>query len=339
MVIANKTNSMFQPLVSVVTPVYNGEKYLAECIESVLAQSYQNWEYIIVNNCSTDRSLKIAERYAEKDIRIRIYNNKNLLPVLMNHNHALRQISSESDYCKIVQADDWLFLQCLELMVRVAQANPSIGIVGSYGLLGTRVVCDGLPYPSEFVHGRELCRLTLLGQVYPFRRPTSLLIRSDLIRKHKSFYNEAFLHADVAVCYELLQDYDFGFVHQVLTFIREHEQSVTSTAVSSFKKLLLSNLDLLAKYGPVYLSPEEYKKRLKQKLTEHYRFLARSLFMLRSKVFWKYHKNGIQQIGYKFSIPRLIYTALIELIGSFRITAGIFKRTVAQKLRQAKSDS
>src|SRR5438093_8149037 len=55
-----------QPLVSVVTPIYNGEKYLAECIESVLAQTYQNWEYVIVNDCSTDRSLDIAQYYTHK---------------------------------------------------------------------------------------------------------------------------------------------------------------------------------------------------------------------------------------------------------------------------------
>ena len=48
------------PLVSVLTPVYNGEDYLAECIESILAQTYRNFEYTIVNNCSKDRSLEIA---------------------------------------------------------------------------------------------------------------------------------------------------------------------------------------------------------------------------------------------------------------------------------------
>ncbi|HWG97207.1 MAG TPA: glycosyltransferase, partial [Nitrospira sp.] len=55
------------PLVSIVTPVYNGEKYLAECIESILAQTFPRWDYTIVNNCSTDRSLEIAECYAQKD--------------------------------------------------------------------------------------------------------------------------------------------------------------------------------------------------------------------------------------------------------------------------------
>ena len=56
-----------QPLVSVLTPVYNGEDFLEECIESVLSQTYQNWEYLIVNNCSKDRTLEIALKYREKE--------------------------------------------------------------------------------------------------------------------------------------------------------------------------------------------------------------------------------------------------------------------------------
>lgn len=59
-------NPELQPLVSILTPVYNGEEYLAECIESVLGQTYQNWEYCIVNNCSTDRTLEIANGYAKR---------------------------------------------------------------------------------------------------------------------------------------------------------------------------------------------------------------------------------------------------------------------------------
>ncbi len=307
-------NVASQPLVSVVTPVYNGEKYLEECIQSVLAQSYDNWEYIIVNNCSTDQTLKIAQSFAEKDIRIRIHNNAKFLGLIHNHNNALRQISPESKYCKVVHADDWLFPQCVELMMRVAEANPSVGLVGSYGLMGDRVVCDRLPYPSEFVPGRELGRMALLGQVHPFIRPTSLLIRSDLIRKGKCFYNESHLHADHEACYEILRDHDFGFVHQVLTFLRTHDESVTSSVATPFNRIILNNLSLLTKYGPEYLKAEEYEERFKQELRQYYRFLARSLFRLREKDFWEYHKNGIQHAGYQFSALKLLRAFLMELM-------------------------
>ena len=73
-----------EPLVSVLTPVYNTDKYLDECIKSVLNQTYNNWEYVIVNNCSTDGTLQIAERYGELDKRIRIVNNKEFLDLLKN---------------------------------------------------------------------------------------------------------------------------------------------------------------------------------------------------------------------------------------------------------------
>ncbi len=62
-------------MVSIVLPVYNGEKYLALSIQSILKQTYEDWELIIVNDCSTDSSLHIAEKYAEQDARIRIISN------------------------------------------------------------------------------------------------------------------------------------------------------------------------------------------------------------------------------------------------------------------------
>src|SRR5712692_3563114 len=197
-----------QPLVGVVTPVYNGDKYLAECIESVLAQTYQNWEYIIINNCSTDRSLEIAQSYAGEDARIRIRNNQEFVGREANENIAFRQISPESKYCKMVHADDWLFPECIAQMVAVAESNPTVGIVGAYGLNDTWVSWDGLPYPSTVVSGREICRRTLLGGFYVFGTPTSLLIRSDLIRSREALYNESNIHADKEACFDLLQNVD-----------------------------------------------------------------------------------------------------------------------------------
>ena len=60
------------PFVWVVTPVHNGERYLAECIESVLGQTYDNWEYLVVDNCSTDGTSEIVRAYCERDERVRL---------------------------------------------------------------------------------------------------------------------------------------------------------------------------------------------------------------------------------------------------------------------------
>ena len=148
-------NAQYQPLVSIVTPVYNGEAYIKECIESVLSQTCQNWEYIILNNNSRDRTLEIAEQYERQDSRIRVYSNDTLLPIIANHNKAFGLISGGSKYCKVVSADDWLVPECLERMVELAEENPSVGIVGAYQLSGGDGIWyvrnSGLPYSRTVV--------------------------------------------------------------------------------------------------------------------------------------------------------------------------------------------
>ena len=304
--------SAIEPLVSVVTPVYNGEKYLPECIESVLAQTYENWEYVIVNNCSSDRSLKIAQDYAEKDSRIRVHDNRDFLPMVENFNQSLLQIAPKSKYCKVIHADDVLFPECISKMVALAEEKSSVGIVGSYVLEGCRVKCDGLPFPQTLFSGREICRWSLMGTspvsggLYVFGSPTSLLIRSDLIRSRKPFYNDKYLQViDQEVCYYLLQNVDFGYVHQVLTHSRLHDESQTSSN-EIMNRLILEKIMLLQEFKSVYLSSKEYEGRLAQLIHMYYRFLADSVFDRRGKEFWNFHKKGMEQLELTLSWPRLI---------------------------------
>lgn len=63
-------------MISIVMPVYNGEKFLKQSIESVIGQSYKDWELILVNDCSMDHSLEIMQSYAESDNRIKVINNE-----------------------------------------------------------------------------------------------------------------------------------------------------------------------------------------------------------------------------------------------------------------------
>ena len=322
-----------KPLVSVVTPVYNGAAYLEHCIRSVLAQHYQHWEYIIVDNCSSDRTPQIADAHADRDPRIRVYRTDAVLPIMKNWNHALRQLSPESKYCKVVHADDWLFPQCLTQMVEVAENYPSVGLVGAYSLAGDRVVCDRFPYPSSFVPGGEVCRLTLLDRVNPFWSPSSLLVRSDIIRGNSTYYDETEgrLHADVEACFETLRQADFGFVHQVLTFVRQHEDSMTATAAKPLNTHILAKLDLLTRYGPEFLSSRELHTQLKIRFKIYYKFLVDSLFQGRDAAFWQYHKRALRQMGYALKSHQLFFAAMEAMVRSpASMLAVFFKRLLAQ---------
>jgi len=301
------------PLVSVVTPVYNTEQYLAECIESVLAQTYQNWEYVIVNNCSTDRSLQIAEHYARQDARIRIHNNEQFLSQMQNWNHALHHISADSRYCKVVHADDWLFPECITQMVAAAEANPAIGLVGAYRLDEDQVNLDGLPFPSTVVPGREICRIHLLDRLYLFGSPTSLLIRSDLIRNRANFYSESNIHADKEACFDILQESDFGFVHQVLTYTRRHNESTTS-ALRRLETYRIGHLKILKKYGPIFLTPDEYEQNLKQRLDSYHKFLGQKVFERKGKEFWDYHRDELEKLGFSINVRKIIKVVLLQLL-------------------------
>ncbi len=199
-------------------------------------------------------------------------------------------------------------------MVAVAEAHPTSGLVGSYCLWGNRVVSDGLPYAEDLFPGRTIGRLTLLDRIYCFWSPSALLIRADLIRARDPFYKKANLHADVDVLYEILQAYDFAFVHQVLTLIRNHEDSVTNQEAAPYNKIMLANLDLFTRYGPVFLNQVDYHRHLSVKLNAYYHFLARSLFNLRGKKFWAYHKAGIREAGHTFRKAKLVKAVISELL-------------------------
>src|SRR5712692_376662 len=164
-------NAASQPLVSIVTPVYNGAQYLSECIESILAQTYTNWDYTIVNNCSTDGSLAIAQKYAASDPRIRVVSNDRFLRIIENHNHTIREISRDSKYCKFVFADDWLYPNCIEEMVGVAEKNPSAEVdtsnaPGTKRRLTPQQTCEKfwtLPHRNQFKQVNRPNRMWIRG--------------------------------------------------------------------------------------------------------------------------------------------------------------------------------
>jgi len=304
-----------QPKVSVVTPVYNGEAFLAEAIESVRTQTYPNWEYVISDNCSTDRTREIAERYAALDPRIRVHRGDLFLPIIANWNRAIAQIAPDSTYCKVLHADDQLFPECLERMVAVMERNPNVAIVSAYVLADRQVEGSGLPLGPEVWDGREICRNTLLGRYYLFGSPSSVLVRADLVRaKPNGFYNEENVHADFEICYELLENRDFGFVPQVLTYTRKHPGSMGNTHSRYFNPQLVEYLGMMRKYGPKYLDPETFQRAHAEMLRAYRRTVARRLIAGRGRDYWEFHRKKLQRFGYRMGGWDLVRGGIEEAV-------------------------
>ena len=111
--------------VSIIVPMYNAEKFIGKTIESVLAQTYQNWEMLIMNDVSTDNSLAIVSVYAKKDERIKIVNTEKNVGVVKGRNFLIDLASGK--YIAFLDADDYWHNEKLEKQIKfMKEKNASI---------------------------------------------------------------------------------------------------------------------------------------------------------------------------------------------------------------------
>ncbi len=324
------------PLVSVVTPVFNGEKYLRECIESVLAQSYENWDYTIVDNASTDGSLAIAYEYAEAHPQVKVRSHDEFVGVIENHNRAFRSISPRAKYCKLVSADDWLYPGCIAALVDLAERQPSVGVVGSYSVNDDGVRFEGPPLGEEVLGGHEAVRRYLLGAIDSFFLPSTVLYRSSLVRAADHFFPGPAPSADLEGCLNCLKESDLGFVHQILSFERVHGEMITAR-LHDMNLVRLDRMRILIELGPEYLTPDEQCRRLREQLSDYFAALAEACFQFRDREFWRLHRERLDELGcsiYDLRFARAIVAKALDLILNPKTTTEKAVRRVKRRQRR-----
>lgn len=308
------TSLQDKPLVSVVTPFYNTAKYLRECIESALNQSYENFELILQDNASNDGSTEIALEYSKRDPRIKYFRLERTVPQLRNYNRALERISATSAYCKIVQADDWIYPDCLRSMVEIAQTSPRIGLVSSYRLKDKMLLGEGVPYSESILPGRQVAKSHLLvWGLYLLGTPTTVMYRSDVVRQRRPFFDEHRLHPDTEVCYEVLREWDFAFVHQILSFSRVDSDSI-SGRTSAFDSGILGRLITFQRYGPDFLSGPDCRIRQREIERRYYRQLGWSALSLREAAYWRHHRDAFRTQGMRFAPLKFAWGLLYGVV-------------------------
>lgn len=141
-------------LISIIVPVYKVEKYLCECIDSILAQTYENFELILVDDGSPDNSGKICDEYAEKDKRIKVIHKENG-GVSSARNVGLDNVKGE--YITFIDSDDFVEKQYLELMYnRIIETNSDMCFCRCYRLLnGNKIVDVVEKFPKNTIISNE----------------------------------------------------------------------------------------------------------------------------------------------------------------------------------------
>ncbi len=281
-----------ESLVSVVVPVYNGEKYLDNCLESILNQTYKNWECIINNNCSVDNTLNIANKYADLDNRFHVFTNSVFVRMTDNWNLGCSKINKSARYLKVLSADDLLFPESFEKMVDIMEKNPTVGICSSYRLNDKRVDMTGLDiWEGNVYNGKSILYKQLTRKLNISGTNSTVMYAIEHLKKIPRFpviYDNTTYHEDTELVYDLMNISDVGFVFQVLSYTRRHAKAYTTLEVYRFNTLLQLNEKVLW----VYKGDDPMLNKLYRKERIKYAyFLFYKAFTDRDSI--KFHKKYI----------------------------------------------
>jgi glycosyltransferase involved in cell wall biosynthesis len=230
-----------EPLVSVCMPAHNAERWIAEAIDSVLDQTYSNFELVVSENMPTDGTAEIARSYG--DPRIKIEPTASLIKPVANHNRSVAL--STGAYVKFLHADDKLLPTCLEEMVTLALEDERIGLV----FAPREVILDESAGEADIdwveLHGRlherfgELARIND-GHVL-FRRmlkdgiaknwigePSAVLVSREALANVGLFSPHLHQIADLDLWLRIMLSYRVGYIGHALSQYRHHAQSVTA---------------------------------------------------------------------------------------------------------------
>jgi glycosyltransferase involved in cell wall biosynthesis len=235
------------PLVSVGIPTYNGAKYLRESVDSVLAQSFKDFELVIIDDVSTDESWAIAEAYARKDPRVSALRNSQRLGLVRNFNRCIEL--TKGPFVCVWHQDDVMMPQNIEKKVALMQANPRVGFVHSNVLMIDdcgQVLSEHWESDSwrDYVcMGGEL----FLKMIEPDKNYVccpSVLARRECYEKLGMFREELFFACDWELWMRFSLDYDVGCLGTPLIQFRRHGASVSHSIEGSIAE---TEQELLAK--------------------------------------------------------------------------------------------
>ncbi|MGN0437282.1 MAG: glycosyltransferase family 2 protein [Lachnospiraceae bacterium] len=250
--------------ISILIPAYNVEKYIGECIESVLQQDFKDFEIICVDDASTDNTLSILEQYASLDARIRIYRHE-----VNKGQSAARNLGfsyATGEYVYMLDADDKICDGALCSLYEICKKD-KLDVVGfeTFQFMDDESLTDKLPAKmiqyrdTEVLNGREALIYCMENEVFSLSVPT-FMMRREYLKEIKLCFVEGILHEDVGYLFELItRAKRIRFLHEIY-FKRRVRANSTMTKGFTDKNIEGYIKSFLKSFEIERDLPEQYKK-------------------------------------------------------------------------------
>jgi glycosyltransferase involved in cell wall biosynthesis len=337
-------------MVTVLMPVYNGEKYLSEAIDSVLNQTYKDFEFLIINDGSSDGSVDIINSY--NDPRIRLINNEKNLQLIATLNLGLDL--AKGKYIARMDCDDIAFPERLEEQVAFMDANPEVGILGSWYNRS-----DNSQLVTRPVHHEEIKVNLLKGAA--ILHPTSIF-RTEFFVKNNLKFKPEYIHAeDYELWVRASELFKLANIPKSLLQYRKHpkqisrafnkEQKDTTVKIMTYH---LKNLGLEPSIELAQLNLELFNRsKLENKQVKKLLSYVDLLLTANKKVhyfdhkilktFLNHHKNFLWERCIEYNLKTLnIYHQSIEFKAhgfSFKSWVKLLKKVARNSLQSLKKES
>ena len=250
--------------VSIIIPVYNAIEYLKACIDSVLQQTYQNLEVILVDDGSTDGSGEICDSYAQSDERVQVIHQENQ-GVSIARNTGLTQV--KGDYVQFVDSDDWLDPNMTEILVEEMKAEVDLVVCGFYeqNLEYAKV---SAPADPKGIYDRNLYLGRITQNPYSFHYGVlwNKLFRTELLKKQVQFQEAMDFGEDFIFNLKYLKhvrkiavlDQPLYYYVRYNTGSLMYRQAVGKAEVEKYKRYLEKRLLIFRNYKQFYKEVEMY---------------------------------------------------------------------------------
>lgn len=261
------------PLVSVIVPVYNSEKYLKHAMESILSQSYKHIELIIIDDGSTDSSRQIIMSYS--DPRVRLIENEENKGIVYSRNRGIDE--ARGAYIANLDSDDIALPGRIEKQVNFLNANPDYGMCGTffYKIDQERKRIESARYPTD---NRNILTALILGNCFG---TSSVMIRAELAREMK-FREEYFIGEDYELWYRVSKRAKLANLPFYGVLYRIHGDNITLKKMNEM-------LEILKKINRRILSDMNLSFS-EDELEIHSNFLCRNLVFFEDPA----HFNGLE---------------------------------------------